>query len=290
MSLNGIDISGHQKGIKISALDPSPDFVIVKATQGDGFVSDAFEEQAEETLSLNKLLGIYHYAEGTDPKKEAEHFLSVVSKYKGEAIFFLDWESYDNAKFNTGQDKEWITKWCNIVEASMNTNVVVYVSKAYIHLVPLNYEMWIAQYANKKPVYGFQSNPWNEGSYDCLIRQYASTGRLNGYNGNLDLDKFYGTIDDWKIRAATLESSEDLLTYVADTMKGSYGNGETRKKLLGDMYDEVQEVINHVAFSSAETLAKEVWTGAYGNGEVRKAVLGNRYDEVQKIVNEMASK
>ena len=44
---------------------------------------------------------------------------------------------------------------------------------------------------------GYQDKPWNEGAYTCVIRQYSSCGRLNGWGGNLDLDKFYGDKDAW---------------------------------------------------------------------------------------------
>ena len=59
-----------------------------------------------------------------------------------------------------------------------------------------NYGLWIAQYADMNPT-GYQAEPWNEGAYDCAMRQYSSCGRLNGYNGNLDLNKFYGDRAAW---------------------------------------------------------------------------------------------
>ena len=43
MGLNGIDISGWQEGIDLSAV--AADFVIMKATQGTGFVSKDFVRQ-----------------------------------------------------------------------------------------------------------------------------------------------------------------------------------------------------------------------------------------------------
>lgn len=57
-----------------------------------------------------------------------------------------------------------------------------------------NYGLWIAQYADDSPT-GYQDALWNEEAYTCAIRQYSSHGRLNGWNGDLDLDKFYGDKD-----------------------------------------------------------------------------------------------
>ena len=44
---------------------------------------------------------------------------------------------------------------------------------------------------------GYQATPWNEGAYSCAIRQYSSAGRLDGFGGNLDLNKFYGDRAAW---------------------------------------------------------------------------------------------
>ena len=68
-------------------------------------------------------------------------------------------------------------------------------------------------------------------------------------------------------------------------MQGKYGDGDARKAALGTRYDEVQNMINHIATASASTLANEVKAGKYGNGDIRKTVLGSRYTEVQNIVN-----
>lgn len=44
----------------------------------------------------------------------------------------------------------------------------------------------------------YQTTPWNEGAYSCAIRQYSSVGKLNGYNGHLDLNKAYFDKAQWK--------------------------------------------------------------------------------------------
>lgn len=42
-----------------------------------------------------------------------------------------------------------------------------------------------------------QSRPWNYGKYGEAMRQYTSNGRINGYNGPLDLNYFRGTREQW---------------------------------------------------------------------------------------------
>lgn len=302
MALNGIDIAKYQKGINISALTTT-DFVIVKATQGTWYTSPTFVEQYAAAKAAGKLLGIYHYAEGTDYKAEADHFLDIIGDRVGEAILCLDWEGKDNSLFNTGKDNAWVKNWCDYIAKKTNVKPLVYIQKSALNRVSGigDYGLWVAQYANNNPT-DYQATPWNEGAYTCAIRQYSSTGRIKGYSGNLDLDKFYGDAAAWKKYAnpgnaqsvpgaggggssSSSAPSGSTLQLVYNTMKGMYGDGNTRKQKLGTRYDEVQNMINHIDSASVDTLVNEVWRGVYGDGETRKVVLGSRYNEVMAKIN-----
>lgn len=303
MSLNGIDISGWQRGINLERVPF--DFAIVKATEGVTGKNSIFDSCCEDVLRLNKCLGLYHYANGKDYRAEADNFISKSSKYIGKALLVLDWESQGNLQFGKS-DREWVKNWCEYVHSKTGVKPIIYVSKSIRYLFEdLGYEFWIAQYANNNPT-GYQDKPWNESAYSCLIRQYTSTGRLNGYNGNLDLDKFYGSVEDWNARAAVggktpvvedktpsqdltpvdaSVNTESVLNLAAGVMKDQFGKGDERKQKLGDRYDEVQDFINHISSASVDTLVDETKAGKYGNGEIRKIVLGSRYDEVQNKIN-----
>ena len=297
--MNGIDVSSWQKGIDLSKVPA--DFVIMKATQGTHYVSPDCNRQYQQAKNAGRCLGVYHYAEGGDYKAEADYFLKNVKGYVGEAILCLDWENTDNPTFSSGKDKAWIKNWCDYVYKQTGVKPLVYLSKAYISYASGigDYGLWVAQYANMNQT-GYQATPWNEGSYSCAIRQYSSAGRLSGYSGNLDLNKFYGDRAAWNKYAGsgnatqpsgnsenqiTSNPSGSTLDLAVAVMKGLYGDGETRKSKLGSRYNEVQDFINHISSASASTLASEVKTGKYGNGDTRKTVLGSRYDEVQKNIN-----
>lgn len=301
MSMNGIDISHWQDGIDLEKVPC--DFVIMKATEGVWMIDNCCDKFYRQAKSMGRLLGVYHYADGGDYKAEADFFLKKVSAYIGEAVLVLDWEGDGNKLFNTGKDKEWVKNWCDYVYKKSGVKPIVYTSKAFMPLIKGigDYELWIAQYADTSTT-GYQVKPWNEGAYDCIMRQYSSTGRLPGYLGNLDLNKFYGDKEKWKSLAKVANKNEpvkkeepnkpkeSLLELVAKTMQGKFGVGDARKKALGGRYGDVQNVINHIASAKASVLAEEVKTGKYGVGELRKTVLGDRYDEVQKIVNAESGK
>ena len=307
MSLNGVDIASYQAGINIAAMTTT-DFVIVKATQGTWYTSPSFVKQYSDAKSAGKLLGIYHYAEGGDYKAEADYFLKIIGDRVGEAILCLDWEGADNPTFNSGRDKTWVKNWCDYVASKTNVKPLVYIQSSALNRVSGigDYGLWVAQYANNNPT-NYQDTPWNEGTYSCAIRQYSSAGRITGYSRNIDLNKFYGDATAWKKYAnpgnakpveggssnpsiPSTAPSGSALSLVLGVMQGKYGDGNARKAALGTRYDEVQNMINHIATASASTLANEVKAGKYGNGDTRKTVLGSRYTEVQNIVNQGSKK
>ena len=70
MSLYTVDVySGSSDSI---IRDPHAQGVIIKATQGTGYVNPACNHQYALATSLSKLLGLYHYAGGGNPEAEAQ--------------------------------------------------------------------------------------------------------------------------------------------------------------------------------------------------------------------------
>ncbi len=203
MALNGIDISNWQAGINLSAVPA--DFVIVKATQGTTYVSPEADTQYQGAKSAGRLLGVYHFATGDGAVEEAKFFLSNVQGYLGEAVLFLDWEDAVVTQ-GVGYAKDFL----DYVYQQTGIRPLIYMSKSVTSSydwssVSANYGLWVAQYADSNPT-GYQDDPWTDakgyGSWSApAIFQYASTGRLSGYSGNLDLDKFYGDAKAWQAYA-----------------------------------------------------------------------------------------
>ena len=208
--LNGIDIASHQAGIDVANV--SADLVFIKATQGTWYKNQLpskgydYAAWGNKTLASGRLLGFYHYAEGGDPIKEAEYFYNAVKAYKGRAAVALDWEGQDNKLFDTGFDVQWCKRFLDRIAELMEAKPLIYMSKSTTRMydwssVATSYPLWVAQYASNNTT-GYQSNPWTD-SYSFgawakpLIFQYSATGRVNGYEGDLDLDLFYGSRNSW---------------------------------------------------------------------------------------------
>jgi len=196
--MNGIDISRWQKDIQLSRVPC--DFVIVKATQGTGYVSPTYKQQITSAEALGKYLGVYHYASSGGAAAEAEHFLQTVADYIGKAILVLDWEGDQNANFN---NPLYALDFLNYVKSKTGITPFIYMSKSVCRQYKwdASFPLWCAQYRNQQPS-GYQAQPWTDTKGFGVWRspkifQYSSKGQLDGYSGNLDLDLAYMDGAEW---------------------------------------------------------------------------------------------
>ena len=308
MAKRGIDISAHQGNIDLAALKNQIDFVIIRVGYGvSGTIDDKFKRNADLCKSLGIPFGFYWYSYALDEsgaKKEAEHILNAIAPYKDSYSYgvWFDMEDADGYKRKHGMPsnstlRAMCAAFCKKVQdAGYYTGV--YASSSWFNN-QLNgseldkYDKWTAQW----PTSGGKQTALNTSSSkrNSSLWQFTSQARFSGYNGYLDANYAYydypSLVGNVVSAPSTPESSISgtTLELVKRTMNGEFGDGDARKSALGDRYNEVQEMINHIASVSAETLAEEVKAGKYGNGETRKTVLGNRYTEVQDIVNGSSS-
>ena len=261
--MNGIDISMWQRDINLSAI--KADFVIVKATEGIGYVDKSCDMLFQKALSLGKKLGFYHFARPTannDPIREADFFYENCKGYFGKAIPILDWEAEN--KQNVAYAKAWLDR----VYQRSGVKPVIYMSESVANaynwssVANADYGLWVAKYRDNNPDYNY--NMANAGSHPKVkwwkfycMWQWTSTGRLNGYSGNLDCNVFYGdgtTWDKYAGKSGTTQpvkptqpvkkSNEEIANEV---INGAWGNGEDRKKRLTDAgynYTVVQAIVN----------------------------------------------
>lgn len=304
--MNGIDISAWQGDAGIDLGKIAYDFCVVKATEGTDYKNRYFASHCDKVLTRKRLLGAYHYANGGDVQKEADSFLAYVKKYIGKAILVLDWEAKNNPRFGKN-DLEWCLKWCSYVYQKTGIKPLIYVQKSAMDAVKkAGYGLWVAQYPDYVET-GYQEHPWNEGKYNCLIRQYTSVGKLAGYAGSLDLNKAYMSAASWRklatkaVKIATIKPVKKSVNTIArEVLVGRWGNGVDRKSRLtkaGYDYAKVQSAVNKLVKASQMTqdkiinaVAHEVIIGKWGNGQERIDRLkaaGYDSDRIQKRVNEL---
>lgn len=203
MELNGIDISGYQANVDLSKV--AADFVIVMATEGISYVSPVCDRQYQQAKKLGKLLGVYHYAhpEYNSAVSEVDFFVKNIKGYLGECAIFLDWES--SGLWNVS----WALQWLQYFRQKTGITPVFYTYQNVLckydwsPIANAGFKLWAAKYRD----YGIDQNydmssagsKPKLGAFSKMIMwQWTSVGRLDGYNGNLDCDRFYGSADDWR--------------------------------------------------------------------------------------------
>lgn len=269
--MQGIDISHHQNGIDLSKVPC--DFVIVKATQGTGYVSESCDSQVQQAISLGKLWGFYHYVGGGDANSEAEFFVDSTTNYFGHGIPCIDWEEFQNSAWG---DLDYLRTLVKLVIELTGVKPLIYAPESgfpWDVASSLDCGTWVAQYADNSQT-GYQDAPWNEGAYECAIRQYSSHGRLSGWEGDLDLDKAYMDADTWAkyvgapsvtapapAPAPARKSDEQIADEV---IAGQWGDGDDRRSRLsaaGYDPDAVQAIVNSKLGATSQCQTYTVQSG-----------------------------
>ncbi|WP_288148260.1 GH25 family lysozyme [uncultured Bifidobacterium sp.] len=246
MTLNGIDISSYQSGIDLTVVPC--DFVIIKATQGTGYVNPDCDRAYQQAKRAGKLRGTYHYVGGGNAVAEADYYVNNIKGYLRDGLLAIDWEAEQNSAWGNEAYLEQLVR--RVIERAGVKPLIYSMASRYAQVAAvakkLDCGLWIAEYADMNPT-GYQAHPWREGAYGCAIRQYASTGRLNGWGGNLDLNIAYMTREQWakyvnpggkpaaapapsKPAPAPARKSED--TIAAEVIAGKWGNGQDRVNRL----------------------------------------------------------
>lgn len=228
-TLNGIDISNWQSTINLDAVQA--DFVICKATGGINYADRMFRTFADKTLSQGRLLGFYHFAHDNDstatPEEEANFFYQQTKDYIGKGIPILDFEASDLLHYDGGDSavggSGWALRFLEAYYTLSGVRPLLYTSIHYARTLDWNqvadkgYQLWVAQYLENKDQDGYR--PTEDTNTDCYgtgafnyyyMHQYTSRGHLPGYDGNLDLNKFYGNADDWRA-LAQIDPNRDMM-------------------------------------------------------------------------------
>lgn len=209
--LHGIDVSAYQSDLDFEAV--AMDFVIVKATGGPGprYVNPIWQLQCNAAASVGiHRQGLYHFSgDGwmhTNPVQEAEHFIRTVAPLQQGRVLVLDFESSSPGDPWPTNDANWALTWLQRVEREFGRKPIIYANGQALGNPGLRivrdagYQLWHAYYTDRPMPVGYApdvarpgANHWGQ----ALMWQFTQKGRLPGYGGNLDLNRFYGETGDW---------------------------------------------------------------------------------------------
>lgn len=195
--LKGIDISNYQKTLQLYNLVGQIDFVIMKATEGLNIVDASCDRFFQQAKKYGLLKGFYHVFTSADPVKQADYLVDNTINYFGDAIPVLDVEGVSSYYPSNATN---VLKFVQRVEQRTGVKPIIYMNTAaknasdYISVVKNGNGLWGANYyfGNKRVGYSdvdaskhaLDAKPWPF----MAIWQFTSSGRLLGYEGNLDLD------------------------------------------------------------------------------------------------------
>lgn len=266
--MKGLDISSYQGGINFNAIKSAGvEFLIIRAGftgwgTGVNYNKDnTFENFYNQAKQVGIPVGAYWYScANTREKGIAEARYMYENCLKGKQFEFpiyIDVEDTHHQVNNKRGVTDAIIGFCEYLE-NLGYYVGIYASdisgfQDKMYLNELNaYDKWVARYGSE-PKYVKQYGMW----------QSTSSGRINGYNDNLDCDVAY----------------KDYPSIIKNAGLNGFSKSST---------NNIQN-INPLDNYSDEELATKVINGEFGNGEERKQKLGNRYQSVQNIVNNRLS-
>lgn len=302
VQLKTVDVSSAQGAYTVGSY--GEEAVIVKATQGTGYVNPFCDHVAQQAIKSGMPWGLYHYAGGGNPEAEADYFMQHTDGYHALAnkpAIILDWEEYQNSAYG---DNTWCERWLNRVKAKLGVQPGLYGNGGNVVGQPSSVKstawLWLAGYPTMADV-GWSPSAMNYGNQGWPVVtgwQFSSTP--------IDKSFFYVDRAGWaklaggkatpaptptpQPPATWSPNGKNLEVMAGDVQAGKVGSGTQRANLLGKYNTGVQAIVNERAKAvSADTchkiLAQETLAGKYGDGDARKAMLGNYYNVVQSIIN-----
>lgn len=251
MTLNVIDVaSPYQKGINIKAT--GADAVIVKVSEGYGYLNPDRKDMIDQTLNSGKELGLYHFLHAGNIQKQGALFIKEIKPYIGKAMLFADVESYTGGHASAVETKQFMDYTYNHtgVKPLLYTNVADLNAYNYGPIAKADYGLWLAQYNTMNQSRGFNPNIKIYGNVrfwkTVALHQYSSNTIVPGWGRGIDVSVFAGNKNTWQAYAKQVKKvaiKPASKYHVA--VDGSFGPATT--KALQQMYGTkpVDGIISH---------------------------------------------
>lgn len=234
--LKGIDVSAWQSTIDWAKVKNSGiQFAILRIGYATT-IDKTFETNYLNAKKVNMPIGVYLYSYAKSVEGAKNEANAVIRWLKGKSLelpVYYDIEDKAQASLSKETRTKMCEAFCNTIEAA-GFWAGIYSNKNwaenYVDGTKLGkrYTYWIAQYASKCTY---------KGNFD--IWQHTSSGKVNGINGNVDMNIMYRDLIS-EIKASTKPSVDEI---AKEVLAGKWGNGLERKQRLeaaGYSYSAVQ--------------------------------------------------
>lgn len=214
-ALNGIDVASHQHpgnaAIDWTAVKASgQDFAFIKASEGVSYINPYFSDDSQKAQQAGVMPGSYHYARpaiGTG-RAEAQYYAAALATGSQPSLPpVLDLE--ETGGLSVTQLQDWTRDFVDEIRKLTGRDPIMYTSPGFWQSHMGNttefseLPLWLAYWSSTPPT----TLP---GGWDYItFWQYSETGNVNGIQGNVDMNKYYG--DDAQLQALAQGSPSGTL-------------------------------------------------------------------------------
>ncbi len=189
----GIDVSRWQEDIDFKKVkEAGASFVMmrlgVQSSDNEVTVDSYYEKNIKKAKEAGLKVGVYLYSIATSKEEainQADFVLKTLNKEKLDLPIVFDWESWsswNSFKISFHDINEIADAFIEKIEDN-GYKGMLYSSKFYLETIWINkknYPVWLAHYTKKTDYAG-----------EHMIWQLCNNGRINGINGDVDIDIMY---------------------------------------------------------------------------------------------------
>ncbi len=186
----GMDVSSYQGYVDYDAVKAEGiQYVYIKATEGTWETDDYLRYNYENAKRVGIKVGFYHFVRARSEegaRREAKYFANAISGMEPDCRLAMDFEIFGNLTWweVNNLSKIFLEETKRLTGKDMviysNTNSAI---NMFSQELANEYPLWVAHYGVSEPADNGKWKSW-------VGFQYTSKGRLNGINGNVDLDRF----------------------------------------------------------------------------------------------------
>lgn len=207
-ALNGVDVASHQHPGN-SAIDwqsvkaSGQDFAFVKATEGTGYINPHFTADSFKAQEAGVTPGSYHFARpgNRNPRAEADYYAATLATGPQPSLPpVLDLE--DSGGLDPVSLQNWVREWIDQIKVRTGRDPIIYTFyNFWINNMGnttefSNYPLWLAYYSDSLPA--TLPGGWSS----VTFWQKSDAGQVNGIQGAVDMNEYYGTDAQLKALAA----------------------------------------------------------------------------------------
>ena len=197
--VHGVDVSRWQGNINWADLRAhGANFVYIKSTDGGDHLDPAFHKNWKEASAAGLRHGAYHFFYWCrNGAEQADWFIRNVPKEAGALppVLDVEWNAFSQCKKRPSRDQV-IAKmrvFLDKVEKHYGQRPIIYTAPDFyrdnLQGEFLDYPFWLRSVA-AHPSEVYPGRNW-------LFWQYSGSGLSKGVDGRIDLNVFYGGVEDW---------------------------------------------------------------------------------------------